>query len=123
MMIVYNLFPLLAGPFPGWVPHIERAAAMGFDWLFVNPVQRPGASGREKDFSGAGEERIFEEARETLAQAYSDFAASSPLGERVFKVLQEHDPNLPTPPADAPPKPFVPLDQLKIVDRRTSGKD
>ena len=44
-MIVYNLFPLLAGPFPGWVPHIERAAAMGFDWLFVNPVQRPGASG------------------------------------------------------------------------------
>jgi starch synthase (maltosyl-transferring) len=44
-MIVYNLFPLLAGRFPGWVPHIERAAAMGFDWLFVNPVQRPGASG------------------------------------------------------------------------------
>jgi starch synthase (maltosyl-transferring) len=44
-MIVYNLFPLLAGPFPKWVPHIERAAAMGFDWLFVNPVQRPGASG------------------------------------------------------------------------------
>ena len=36
-MIVYNLFPLLAGRFPGWVPHIERAAAMGFDWLFVNP--------------------------------------------------------------------------------------
>ncbi|MGO9975953.1 MAG: alpha-amylase [Solirubrobacteraceae bacterium] len=44
-MIVYNLFPLLAGPFPEWVPHIERAAAMGFDWLFVNPVQQPGASG------------------------------------------------------------------------------
>jgi starch synthase (maltosyl-transferring) len=44
-MIVYNLFPLLAGRFPAWVPHIERAAAMGFDWLFVNPVQRPGASG------------------------------------------------------------------------------
>jgi starch synthase (maltosyl-transferring) len=44
-MIVYNLFPLLAGPLPGWLPHIERAAAMGFDWLFVNPVQRPGASG------------------------------------------------------------------------------
>jgi starch synthase (maltosyl-transferring) len=40
-MIVCNLFPLLAGRFPGWVPHIERAAAMGFDWLFVSP----GASG------------------------------------------------------------------------------
>ena len=44
-MIIYNLFPLLAGPFPAWVPHIERAAAMGFDWVFANPVQRPGASG------------------------------------------------------------------------------
>jgi len=43
--MVYNLFPLLAGSFPGWVPHIERAVAMGFDWVFVNPVQRPGASG------------------------------------------------------------------------------
>ncbi len=44
-MIVYDLFPLLAGPFPEWPPHIERAAALGFDWLFVNPVQRPGGSG------------------------------------------------------------------------------
>jgi starch synthase (maltosyl-transferring) len=44
-MIVYNLFPPLAGRFPLWAPHIERAAAMGFDWLFVNSVQRPGASG------------------------------------------------------------------------------
>ncbi|MGO9754974.1 MAG: alpha-amylase family glycosyl hydrolase [Solirubrobacteraceae bacterium] len=44
-MIVYNLFPLLAGRFPEWMPHIERAAAMGFEWLFVNPVERPGASG------------------------------------------------------------------------------
>jgi len=44
-MIVYNLFPLVAGRFPGWVSHVERAGAMGFDWLFINPVQRPGASG------------------------------------------------------------------------------
>ncbi len=44
-MIVYNLFPLLAGPFPSWVPHIERAATMRFDWIFTNPVQRPGVSG------------------------------------------------------------------------------
>lgn len=44
-MIVYNLFPLLAGPFTSWLPHMERAASMGFDWLFFNPIQQPGRSG------------------------------------------------------------------------------
>ena len=44
-MKIYNLFPLLAGPFGDWKPHLERAAAMGFDWVFVNPIQRPGRSG------------------------------------------------------------------------------
>ncbi|WPL19299.1 Alpha-1,4-glucan:maltose-1-phosphate maltosyltransferase 1 [Thiorhodovibrio winogradskyi] len=44
-MIIYNLFPLLAGPFPDWTPHFKRAAAMGFDWIFVNPVQALGDSG------------------------------------------------------------------------------
>jgi starch synthase (maltosyl-transferring) len=43
-MILYNLFPLLAGKFSAWKPHLERAAAMGFDWIFVNPVQQPGMS-------------------------------------------------------------------------------
>jgi starch synthase (maltosyl-transferring) len=45
MMIIYNLFPLLAGPFPAWKAHLDRAAAMGFDWAFVNPIQLPGSSG------------------------------------------------------------------------------
>ncbi len=44
-MKIYNLFPLLAGPFSNWKPHLERAAAMGFDWVFVNPIQQPGMSG------------------------------------------------------------------------------
>jgi starch synthase (maltosyl-transferring) len=44
-MIIYNLFPLLAGPFSGWDSHFERAADMGFDTVFVNPIQRPGSSG------------------------------------------------------------------------------
>ena len=43
-MIIYNLFPLLAGPFTKWEPHLQRAADMGFDWIFINPVQRLGAS-------------------------------------------------------------------------------
>lgn len=44
-MIVYNIFPLLAGPCSQWEPHLQRAADMGFDWIFVNPVQKPGYSG------------------------------------------------------------------------------
>ncbi|MER2539360.1 MAG: alpha-amylase family glycosyl hydrolase, partial [Azonexus sp.] len=44
-MLIYNLFPLLAGHCGRWEPHLKRAADMGFDWVFVNPVQRPGSSG------------------------------------------------------------------------------
>ena len=44
-MIIYNLFPTLAGPVCDWQPHLERAAGMGFDWVFVNPIQQPGHSG------------------------------------------------------------------------------
>ncbi len=44
-MMLYNLFPLLAGPFPAWGQHFSRATEMGFDWVFINPIQQPGASG------------------------------------------------------------------------------
>jgi starch synthase (maltosyl-transferring) len=44
-MIIYNLFPLLAGTCNKWVDHFRRAADMGFDWIFVNPIQNPGKSG------------------------------------------------------------------------------
>lgn len=43
-MILYNLFPLLAGPFGRWNEHFTRAAAMGFNWVYVNPIQQLGAS-------------------------------------------------------------------------------
>jgi starch synthase (maltosyl-transferring) len=44
-MIIYNLFPLLAGNVRDWQPHLTRAADMGFDWVFINPIQYPGYSG------------------------------------------------------------------------------
>lgn len=44
-MLIYNLFPLLAGPFTHWEEHLSRAADMGFNWAFVNPIQQPGKSG------------------------------------------------------------------------------
>jgi starch synthase (maltosyl-transferring) len=42
---IYNLFPRLAGPPAAWPAHLERAAAMGFRWLYLNPVFYPGFSG------------------------------------------------------------------------------
>ena len=44
-MFIYNLFPLLAGPFTRWEGHISRAKDMDFNWIFVNPIQEPGSSG------------------------------------------------------------------------------
>jgi starch synthase (maltosyl-transferring) len=44
-MIIYNLFPLLVGKLSDWESHVERAAAMGFDWILVNPIQKLGRSG------------------------------------------------------------------------------
>ncbi len=44
-MIIYNLFPLLAGKAGQWEDHFRRAAEMGFNWIFVNPIQEPGFSG------------------------------------------------------------------------------
>jgi nitrogenase-stabilizing/protective protein len=80
-------------------------------------LKRMGKYLAAKDFSAASEERIYEEARETLALAYRDFAESSPIDERVFKVLQDRDPNRAKPAAEAASKAFVPLDQLTIIGR------
>lgn len=44
-MIIYNIFPLLAGPFPCWKEHFKRIRDLGFNWVFVNPIQEPGMSG------------------------------------------------------------------------------
>jgi starch synthase (maltosyl-transferring) len=42
---IYNLFPRLAGKLPDWVPHLERAAGMNFNWVFLNPIHLTGGSG------------------------------------------------------------------------------
>jgi starch synthase (maltosyl-transferring) len=44
-LIVYNLFPTLAGPPATWVAHARRARDMQFAWLYLNPFQYPGFSG------------------------------------------------------------------------------
>lgn len=43
--VIYNLFPRLVGPLSRWGSHAERAAEMGFNWLYLNPWHYPGFSG------------------------------------------------------------------------------
>ena len=42
---IYILFPTLLGPVPRWHERLPAIAEMGFDWIFLNPVHLPGASG------------------------------------------------------------------------------
>lgn len=42
---IYNLFPRLVGPMQAWISHMERAKAMGFNWIYINPFHYPGFSG------------------------------------------------------------------------------
>ncbi len=59
-----------------------------------------------EDFTGLPDEVVAQRCKAVLEQAYADFLASSPLDQRVFKVLKD---------AVAPPKPpvFVSLNPLK----------
>jgi len=59
-----------------------------------------------EDFTGQPDSVVAERCKAVLEQAYADFLGSSPLDQRVFKVLKD---------AVAPPKPpvFVPLTTLK----------
>lgn len=59
-----------------------------------------------EDFAGLPDDMVAQRCKAVLEKAYADFVASSPLDQRVFKVLKD---------AVAPPKPrvFVPLSTLK----------
>ncbi len=53
-------------------------------------------------------------AKAVLKRAYADFESSSPLEQRVFKVLKERDPDRPVPPKTA----FVSLDEIAPLPPR-----
>lgn len=44
-VLIYNLFPRLAGRFDQWKKHIDRAVQLKFNYLYVNPFLYSGFSG------------------------------------------------------------------------------
>jgi nitrogenase-stabilizing/protective protein len=52
-------------------------------------LRRMGQYLAAEDFTGAPEAAIAERCRAVLERAYADFVKSSPINERVFKVLKD----------------------------------
>ena len=66
------------------------------------------------DLDGLPDTVAAARAKAVLERAYGDFERSSPLAQRVFKVLKEHDPDRPVPPKTA----FVSLDEIAPLPPR-----
>ncbi len=71
-------------------------------------LKRMGDYLKGDDLEGLPDPIAAARAQATLLRAYEDFESSSPLAQRVFRVLKDHDPSRPVPPKSA----FVGLDEI-----------
>ncbi|MBQ0820419.1 MULTISPECIES: nitrogenase stabilizing/protective protein NifW [Microvirga] len=74
-------------------------------------MKRMGQYLAAEDFSKVPDQVIAARVCAILERAYEDFASSSPLKHRVFKVLRDHDPDKPT----ARSRTFIPLDSVSTL--------
>jgi nitrogenase-stabilizing/protective protein len=70
-------------------------------------LRRMGEYIRDADLDGVDDAVARQTCRDQLQRAYDDFVRSTPIDERVFKVLKDA-----VQPKAAPAKPFVPLSAL-----------
>jgi starch synthase (maltosyl-transferring) len=88
--IIYNLFPRLAGHMGQWRRHAERAHQMGFNWIYINPIQYPGFSGSlyaVKDFFALNPLFIPPNADDPIDALRGTIDALHDLGLRVMMDL------------------------------------
>ncbi|MCZ4093129.1 nitrogenase stabilizing/protective protein NifW [Sinorhizobium psoraleae] len=71
-------------------------------------MKRMGQYLAEQGFSDPDAVAAADRARDALERAYADFATTSPLSHRVFRVLEARDPTK----AAAPSRTFVSLDSV-----------
>ncbi|EIM31020.1 nitrogenase stabilizing/protective protein NifW [Microvirga lotononidis] len=93
-----EFFAVLGVPYDPKVLNVSR----------LHIMKRMGQYLAEEDFSDLPDQVIAARACATLERAYEDFATSSPLTHRVFKVLKDHDPDKPA----TPGRTFVPFDSV-----------
>ncbi len=93
-----DFFALLGVEFDPKVVNVAR----------LHILRRMGQYLAGEDFSGASELAIAERCKAVLEKAYADFVASSPIDQRVFKVLKDA-----VAPAQKPAPTFVQLGTLK----------
>ena len=87
---IYNLFPLLAGPLPQWMPHLERAHRLGFDWVFTNSFHYAGYSGSLysiKDYYAVDPRLIDATAEPPMTQLKKMVQQADQLGLKVMMDL------------------------------------
>jgi nitrogenase-stabilizing/protective protein len=92
----------------------EFFALLGVDYdpkiisvMRLHVLRRMGQYLKSEDFGGLSDAVVAERCKAVLQQAYEDFLASTPMQERVFKVLKD---------AVAPPQKqttFIQLNTLK----------
>ena len=74
-----DFFAALAVPYDEKIVRVAR----------LHILKRMGQYLASESFEGLSEEAVTERCRATLERAYADFVASTPINERVFKVLKE----------------------------------
>lgn len=87
---IYNLFPLLVGRVADWTAELPRIAALGFDWIYLNPFHQTGGS--RSLYAVADPERLDERFRDPDgtpddAQIQRFCAAAQALGLSVMTDL------------------------------------
>ena len=88
--LIYNLFPPLVGPIPRWEKHLERIAALGFTWIYLNPLHTPGLSGSlyaVKDYFGINPLFYPEKGKDPEAALAHFLKAAERLGLKVMLDL------------------------------------
>lgn len=88
--IIYNLFPRLLGPMSRWPAHAGRVRELGFNWIFVNPLQYPGFSGSlyaVKDFYRLNPLFVSEGTTDPMAELARTLEVMHDQGLRVMMDL------------------------------------